>query len=152
MQAKQACSGQGKETTVRSRVGDLRGRQKDWGRRCAGGSVSERGEPEKRGRKRESAEREHFCRRREKQLWKLHQRKTESRGRTKEVPTSAHKEPVHFFHRCVYWSGGREGEASALTYFSLLALNLHNRTIAAQRGCLSKALSPSLNVCMPVKK
>lgn len=57
-----------------------------------------------------------------------------------------------FFHRCVYWSGGREGEASALTYFSLLALNLHNGTVAAQRGCLSKALSPSLNVCMPVKK
>lgn len=137
---------------MRSRVGDLRGRQKDWGRRRAGGSVSERGEPEKRGRKRESAEREHFCQRGEKQLWKLHQRKTESRGRTKEVPTSAHKELVHFFHRCVYWSGGKEGEASALTYFSLLALNLHNRTVAAQRGCLSKALSPSLNVCMPGKK
>lgn len=29
VQAKQACSGQGKETTVRSRVGDLRGRRKD---------------------------------------------------------------------------------------------------------------------------
>lgn len=48
--------------------------------------------------------------------------------------------------------GGEMGEASALTYFSQLALNLHNRTVAAQQGCLSKALSPSLNVCMSVKK
>lgn len=35
----------------------------------------------------------------EKQPWKLHQR----RAWTKEVPTSAHKEPVHFFHCSVYW-------------------------------------------------
>lgn len=48
-------------------------------------------------RKREFAERKHFCWMGEKQPWKLHQKKTKTRGRTKEVPMSAHKEPVHFF-------------------------------------------------------
>lgn len=52
---------------------------------------------EGRERKREFAERKHFSQREEKQLWKLHQKKTKTRGRTKEVPRNDHKELVHFF-------------------------------------------------------
>lgn len=64
-----------------------------------GEEVREREERESKegDRKREFAERKHFCWMGEKQPWKLHQKKTKSRGRTKEVPMSAHKEPVHFF-------------------------------------------------------
>lgn len=54
--------------------------------------------------------------------------------------------------RLLVGGGRRERrEGSALTYFSPLALNLHNRTVAAQQGCQSKAPCPLLNVCMPVK-
>lgn len=45
----------------------------------AGSSVSERRRREQGGeRKREFAERKHFCWRGEKQLWKLHQKKTKT--------------------------------------------------------------------------
>lgn len=60
-------------------------KQSEWAR-------EERGE-----RKREFAERKHFCWMGEKQPWKLRQKKTKTRGRTKEVPISIHKEPVQFF-------------------------------------------------------
>lgn len=68
----------------------------------ARGERAEAGGREKRAkrgreRKREFAERKHFSQREEKQLWKLHQKKTKTRGRTKEVPRSDRKEPVHFF-------------------------------------------------------
>ena len=63
-------------------------------------------------RKREFAERKHFCWMEEKQPWKLHQKKTKTRGRTKEVPMSTYKEPVSVLFNSVF--------TGALTFSSLL--------------------------------
>lgn len=65
--------------------------------RRAGGRASKRRESKGGDKKREVAEKKHFCRMGQKQPWKLHQKETKSRVRTKEVPMSSHKEPVQFF-------------------------------------------------------
>lgn len=108
-----------------------RERERETEQERAGSSVSERGRRERREqggeRKREFAERKHFCWRGEKQLWKLHQKKTKTRGRTKEVPMSAHKRASSVLFTAVF--------IGALTYSSLLGLTLHNSLVdSGQQG------------------